>query len=90
MTRRLPLFAAALGGIALLTPVASSDDPKKPPAKVASTEVDLVEQVLASRKQYQQSLANLYEYYAKQGGTPLEIKGRQSRRCEGRRCTAAV
>jgi len=67
MTRPCLVFLAALGGVALFTPVASSDDPKKPPAKVASTEVDLVEQVLASRKQYQQSLANLYEFYAKTG-----------------------
>jgi hypothetical protein len=67
MSRRYVLVAFALFPLAAL-----SDDNKKPAtAKPASnpggSEVELVESVLNARKAYQQSLANLYEHYAKLG-----------------------
>lgn len=60
MTCRMAFFAL------LVVPLAATSDDKKPAAK-SPTEVELVEQVLAGRKQYQQSLANLYELYVKTG-----------------------
>ncbi len=68
MTRRFIVLTAGLAALALYPLVATSDDKKvtsKPTS--ASSEVDLVEQVLSARKQYQKSLANLYELYVKTG-----------------------
>src|SRR5262245_56184970 len=66
MSCRIVLVTAGLVGVTLC-PFMGSDDRKPAAAKPAGGEAELVEQVLAARRQYQQSLANLYELYAKTG-----------------------
>ncbi|HEY2787648.1 MAG TPA: hypothetical protein VGJ05_22010 [Fimbriiglobus sp.] len=68
MTRRFNWVFAVSAGFALLLNAAIADDRKSPPkSNSGANEVELVEQVLSARKQYQQSLANLYELYVKTG-----------------------
>ena len=59
------LFAAA--ALTLAYPIGAADPPK--PAKPSSgpTDAELVERVIAGRKEYQQSLIALYDHYSKTG-----------------------
>jgi hypothetical protein len=64
MVRTISFLILATGLAAF--PLAHSQDKRTPP-KTDTAEAELVEAVLAARKQYQTKLALLYEYYVKQG-----------------------
>ena len=67
MTRLLVLATAGSACLVGFSLVALSDDKKPAAPKPAGNEVELVEQLISARKQYQQSLANLYELYSRMG-----------------------
>src|SRR5207248_3879372 len=62
---RLLAAAAVLGG--LTWAVSAADPPKPVPKPAGSNDAELVERVIAGRKEYQQSLVALYDHYAKSG-----------------------
>ena len=63
MIARYALAAVILGSYAI-----AADAPKAPAPKPGGTnDAELVERVVAARKEYQQSLVALYEHYAKSG-----------------------
>lgn len=54
--------------ISLAASALAADPPKPaPPAPAGPTDSDLVQRVIAARKEYQQSLASLYQHYEKIG-----------------------
>ena len=61
MPRLAPLFAL----VALLTPAFAADPPK--PAARPTGDADLVRKVITARKEYQQSLIALLDYYQQNG-----------------------
>jgi hypothetical protein len=58
---RLTLTALLLGGLAVAA------DPPKAPKPGGTNDAEMVERVVAARKEYQHALAALYEHYAKSG-----------------------
>lgn len=60
---RILLAAVAVGGFAF-----AADPPKPaPPTSTTPNDADLVQRVIGARKEYQSTLANLYQHYEKTG-----------------------
>ena len=66
MTRRA-IAALALAATVLAAPFLTGHAADPPPLKAGKGDADLVKRVLSERKDYQQSLIDLYGYYAKNG-----------------------
>jgi hypothetical protein len=69
MTFRTKLFAAAAFAVSVAAGHGvTADSPKgPPPAKTAGNDAELVERIIAARKEYQKALVSVYEHYRSTG-----------------------